>query len=245
MYLEGAAHPIQVFTDHKNVEYFSQTRTTSRRHARWAAILAAYDYTIVYRKGDSNGKPDALSRRPDYIPPPFYSFPILPTPPSLPPLFHTSPLVGAAVLVSPDDPLLPAVAAAQDADVAISAIISTLRGGPDRELNPELPQGNPPGRSLGQYALQGGLLYSQGRLVIPPTAQSLILQILQQYHDSPQARHNGVARTQALVAQYFIWPGLARDVEAYVRNCDTCARNKAVRHAPYGLFSPLPFPHRP
>ena len=69
------------------------------------ATLAAYDYTIVYRKGASNGKPDALSRRRDYIPPPLPSLLILPTPPSIPPLFHTPPLVGAVVLVSPDDPL--------------------------------------------------------------------------------------------------------------------------------------------
>ena len=150
------------------------------------------------------------------------------------------------MLVSPDDPLLPAVAAAQGEDAALSAIIRELSTGLDRESNPELPLGNPSGRSMGQYAMQNGLLYSQGRLVIPvATAQPLIMQILQQYHDSPLARHYGVARTQALVAQYFVWPGLARDVEAYVRSCDTCARNKVVRHAPYGLLSPLPIPTRP
>ena len=34
VYVEGAVHPIQVYTDHKNLEYFSTARTTSRRHAR-------------------------------------------------------------------------------------------------------------------------------------------------------------------------------------------------------------------
>ena len=107
------------------------------------------------------------------------------------------------MLVSPDDPLLPAVAAALGEDATLSAIIKELSTGPDKESNPALPLGNPPGRSMGQYAMQNGLLYSQGRLVIPPaTAQPLILQILQQYHDSPLAGHYGVARTQALVAQY-------------------------------------------
>ena len=85
--------------------------------------------------------------------------------------------------------------------------------------------------------MQRGLLYPQGRL--------LILQILQQYHDAPLARHYGVARTQALVSQYFKWPGLATAVERYVRSCDACQRNKVVRHAPYGLPSPLPIPPRP
>ena len=43
VYMEGAAHPVRVFSDHKNLEYFNQARTTSRRHARWAAALIAFD----------------------------------------------------------------------------------------------------------------------------------------------------------------------------------------------------------
>ena len=82
VYLEGAAHPIVVYTDHKNLEYFQAARTTSRRHARWAETLAAYDFSIVYKKGSSNGKPDALSRRPDYLLPATSPHSVL-TPPAL------------------------------------------------------------------------------------------------------------------------------------------------------------------
>ena len=63
VYVEGITHPVRVFTDHKNLEYFNTAKTTSRCHARWAATLVAYDYTIIYRKGASNGQPDAQSRR--------------------------------------------------------------------------------------------------------------------------------------------------------------------------------------
>ena len=38
----------------------------------WTATMAAYDYKIIYRKGAANGKPDALSRRPNYHPPPMW-----------------------------------------------------------------------------------------------------------------------------------------------------------------------------
>ena len=265
VYVEGAQHPVQVYTDHKNLEYFSTARTTSRRHARWAAALAAYDYKIIYRKGAANGKSDALSRRPDYHPPPLPSLPILsspvslpllPTPVSLPllstpvshPLHHTPYLIAAAILVSPDDPLLPAIAAAQAGDATISAIINNFNSGPGGELNPTLPAGSPSGRSAvvsSTFSMQHGLLYSQGRILIPPTSASLILKILQQYHDSPLAGHYGVARTQALVAQYFQWPGLATSVKSYVSSCDACQRNKVVRHAPFGLLSPLSIPSRP
>ena len=90
-----------------------------------------------------------------------------------------------------------------------------------------------------------GLLYSQNRILVPLTFAALILRILQQYHDSPLAGHYGVARTQALVEQYFQWPGLAAVVERYARSCDACQRNKVVRHAPFGLLSPLPISIRP
>ena len=59
------------------------------------------------------------------------------------------------------------------------------------------------------------------------------------------AGHYGVARTQALVGQYFKWRGLATAVDSYVRSCDACQRNKVVRHAPFGLLNPLPIPAEP
>ena len=60
--------------------------------------MVAYDYTIIYRKGASNGKADALSRNPDFFPPPLPSLPSLP--PS-DPILNSPHLIGAAVLHLP------------------------------------------------------------------------------------------------------------------------------------------------
>ena len=67
-YLEGAKHQVQVFSDHQNLEYFTTTKVLNRRQARWAQELAGIDFKIYYRPGNQNGKPDALSRRPEYRP---------------------------------------------------------------------------------------------------------------------------------------------------------------------------------
>lgn len=64
-YLEGAAHPIQVFSDHNNLKYFMTTKTLSGRQGRYAERLAAYDFEIMHKPGISNPA-DGLSRRPDY-----------------------------------------------------------------------------------------------------------------------------------------------------------------------------------
>ena len=38
---------------------------------------------------------------------------------------------------------------------------------------------------------------------------------------------------------------MAIHVDTYVRSLHSCARNKVVKYAPYGLLSPLPIPTRP
>src|SRR5207248_6050060 len=67
-YLEGAQHPVTVFTDHKNLEYFASTKQLNRCQAHWAEILSSFDFTIIYQKGALNGKADILSRYPEYHP---------------------------------------------------------------------------------------------------------------------------------------------------------------------------------
>jgi hypothetical protein len=59
---------VQVFTDHKSLEYFMTTKVLNWRQACWAQELGGMDFKIFYRKGTSNGKPDALSRCPEYYP---------------------------------------------------------------------------------------------------------------------------------------------------------------------------------
>ena len=65
-YLEGAFHCITIFSDHKNLEYFSSTKILNQRQERWAQLLANFDFVIHYKPGKSTGKIDALSCQSDY-----------------------------------------------------------------------------------------------------------------------------------------------------------------------------------
>ena len=64
-YFEGSQYPIEVLTDHNNLKYFMETTALTRRQARWAQALSAYDFHIAYRAGKTNPA-DGPSRRPDY-----------------------------------------------------------------------------------------------------------------------------------------------------------------------------------
>ncbi|KAF8752189.1 hypothetical protein RHS01_08123 [Rhizoctonia solani] len=67
IFLEATDRPIQVFTDHRNLEYWMQAQTFNRRHARWRTFLSDFHFEIHYRPGKQSGKPDALSRRSNYV----------------------------------------------------------------------------------------------------------------------------------------------------------------------------------
>ncbi len=60
--LEGAAHPFQVITDHKNLEYIKSTKCLNPHQARWALFFTRFQFTVTYRPGSNNCKADALSR---------------------------------------------------------------------------------------------------------------------------------------------------------------------------------------
>jgi len=65
-FLEGARYPVEIWMDHKNLEYFMMAKKLNRRQARWSLYLACFDFKLVHCPGYSMGKPDALSRRPDH-----------------------------------------------------------------------------------------------------------------------------------------------------------------------------------
>jgi len=65
-FLEGATHPVEIWTDHKNLEYFMTAKKLNRRQACWSLHLARFDFLLHHRLGRTMGKPDVLSRRPDH-----------------------------------------------------------------------------------------------------------------------------------------------------------------------------------
>ena len=67
-YLVVTKDPITVYTDHQNLQNFLTTKVWNQHQIRWAQQLANDNFKIVYRPGKRRGKPEALSRRPEYRP---------------------------------------------------------------------------------------------------------------------------------------------------------------------------------
>ncbi|QRW18523.1 Retrotransposable element Tf2 protein [Rhizoctonia solani] len=116
IFLEGTLHPITVFTNHRNLEYWKESQTFNRCHARWHLLLAGYNFQIVYRPGKQSGKPDALSQQADHADVP-------PEPQSMLP----DPVFANIALVTPEKELQQQIELSLDQDKSLEEILQFLQ----------------------------------------------------------------------------------------------------------------------
>jgi transposase InsO family protein len=72
------------------------------------------------------------------------------------------------------------------------------------------------------------VLYKKGasgqlHIVIP---SSLVLTVLESYHELPFTAHQGVERTVEFIRKKYWWESLVSDVKEYIRKCEACAKRK-------------------
>ena len=228
-YLAGAQHRIKVVTDHKNLLYFSTTRTLNRRQARWSAFLADYDFEIIFRPGAQHKMVDTLSRRSEFELTPVDDAYVQQSQC----LLRPDQLQNFATYLLRDDSLLKEIAAATAEDAFAQDIKASLD-----HPSPTLSRSD-----LNHFSVHDGLLFRDHLLYVPEG--SCRTRVLQECHDDPLAGHFGVGKTLELISRGYWWPQPWKFVKEFIKTCDTCARSKAVHHRPYGLLQPLPIPRRP
>ena len=88
------------------------------------------------------------------------------------------------------------------------------------------------------------LLLYDGRVYVPDN-DSLKLDLLKEFHDSPLSGHPGRTRTHELLSRFYFWPKMRSFIYRYVSHCHSCIRAKPVRKEPFGYLKPLHVPDRP
>ena len=61
--MEGVKLKFEIWTDHKNLEYFMSSQNLNHRQVRWALYLSRFNFTLKHVPGSKMGKADGLSRR--------------------------------------------------------------------------------------------------------------------------------------------------------------------------------------
>jgi hypothetical protein len=188
--LEGALHPIQVLSDHKNLEYFMSTKLLNRCQTRWAEYLSRFNFKIVYRPGKAGGKPDALTCRSGALPEGGDERLVKQQKAVLKPHNLPDELQISANLSRSNTqlPLNQEIAEAIANDTFAQNILSMLR---DRKHHcQEI--------TLSECQEYNGCLLYQERQYVPPK-HTLRLRIIQSHHDVPAAGHPGRAKTFDLI----------------------------------------------
>ena len=258
-YFEGLGQRTTVYSDHKNLLWFTETKVYNRRQARWAEKLSRFDFVIVFRPGKQGGKPDALSRRPDYtlgekdrsktmtfLKPEQIDTTLIDQDTDPEPLQDTDPeplqeySLNATVIdtIGVDEELQERIKEALPKDAEVAPYLNQI-------ADPTLPRDEATQLYLKQFSFhENGLLLRNG-LVYVPQDNTIKLDILHRHHDAVTAGHQGEAKTLELITRNYTWPRIRQFVNEYVKSCDTCARNKPSHEKRHGQLRPLPIPPSP
>jgi hypothetical protein len=271
--LEGSAHPIDVVTDHKNLEYFTTTKLLSRRQARWSEFLSRFDFKIRYRPGTQGGKPDALTRRTADLPvegdlsDPRHEIrhrPLLRLAqidlehidmenliPSLSIMqIILSPIAFEYLTAEPNaEPELDSNDELENYDETLT-LESLWNIARDRDkfsssVKKALDEGHRRHAhvQLADCKIRLNRLYINEKQYVPNSTR-LRAKLCQTLHDSIAAGHPGRTKMISLMYRNFWFPGLPRFVARWVRNCHTCKRIKPSREQYQGWLQPLKPPQK-
>jgi len=222
-FLKGSPVPFTIYSDHRNLLFEKKPEKMTQRLVRWSLFLAEFNFKILYRSGSSNGKPDALSRRPDYVD--------SPSDLNFQPSSVLRPENFCAISTSISS-LNEYILAEYKNDSFYSDICNYLE-------NKSLPVPHP---QIHKFSISNSFLLFNSKLYVPLKCRPSILKLC---HDSPTAGHFGFKKTCNLISRDFWWPSLFKDAKDYIRSCDICCRAKSFRHKPYGLLQPLEIAERP
>ena len=215
-YLLGCSFTVK--NDHKPLEKILKPNSTScsARLQRWSHRLSQFNFNFLYSKGKDNLVSDFLSRLP---------------------LPESSPVVEPYELIFNINTIEEKYISCNDIKIFTDAdndlkILKTYikYGWPVRNdcKNIDIYK-----KYVSQMSTLKGCIIYNGRVLIPLKLRDKVIEIL---HEG----HPGIVGMKSLVRGLVWYPGIDRDVENYVKNCEICQANRAKTPQNNNVEWPLP-----
>ena len=168
-YLERAKIKFEIWTDHKNLQYFMMSQKLNCRQARWALYLSQFNFALKHIPGKSIEKADGLSRRPDWqegveknnedqklIKPEW---------------------IREAEMIIKEENLKKRIKKAQEGDEKVVKVVEELKRAGIKTLKDE------------EWKIEDGIVMKKRRIYVPEG--ELRGEIIQLHHNTPVGEHRG------------------------------------------------------
>jgi len=228
-FLEGTTIKFEIWTDHKNLEYFMKAQKLNKRQAIWALYLSRFDFTLKHVLGSKMGKANSLSRRPDWE-------------------------VGVErdneneTLVKPK---WLEVRRTEKVEIIVEGVDLLEKVKQSKVKDDEVVKAVKEMKLIGVKVLRDeewrevdSVMYKEGKVYIPKD-NMLRAEIIGLHHDMPVGGHRGQWKMVELVTRNFWWPGVTKEVKQYMEGCDSCQRNKNHTEQLAGKLMPNSIPEKP
>jgi hypothetical protein len=216
-YVMGAKEVVEIFTDHLNLQYFKKPQKLNRRQARWVTELSEYDIHIFHKPGKSMGKADALSRMTGLEKGENDNANVV--------LLKPEFFIANMIVENPEDRILNDIKKQkQNMDTYVRKRLDAK----DKDWE----------------ETADGLVLFQNHIYVPKD-KTLRGSIIGLHHDTEIGGHPGQFKSVELITRTYWWPGVTRDVKAYVTGCEICQATKTHRAKPVGPLHPHDVPSGP
>ena len=173
-FLEGAKDRFEIWTDHKNLEYFMKAQKLNQRQARWSLYLSRFDFALKHVAGKSMGRADSLSRRVDWAEG-------VERDNENQVMLKKEWLEVRAMerlVEGPEEEIVKRIKEARDKDEEVIKVVEEMKKAGVKTLRDE------------EWQIEEGLVLKEGRVYVPKD-EKLRVEIIWLHHDTPIAGHGG------------------------------------------------------
>ena len=187
------------------------------RLQRWAVLLSAYTYDIVFKPTSAHGNADGLSRLP---------LPVITQDTTISTVFNVVQLDSLPVTSLQ-------IRQATRNDPVLSKVLEYTKNGWPSDVPKSL---EPYKNRKSELTTEGDCLLWGIRVVVPAKYQNVVLQEL-------HCDHAGMTRMKSLARSHVWWPKIDKSIENLVRSCHPCL---SIQHAPAAApLHPWAWPQKP